>query len=126
MSKFIRHLFFLLICFYPFVVRSQVTASFVASDTAGCAPLIVHFTNTSVSATSYSWDLGNTSTSLLTDASGSYTSAGTYTVTLTAFGGGGTSSIFTKVIRVYAAPTISFSASDTAICRGTAVTFTNT
>jgi PKD repeat protein/uncharacterized protein YjdB len=126
MSKFIRYLFILLSCFCSIVVRSQVTASFTASDTAGCATLIVHFINTSVGATGYSWDLGNSTTSLLTDASASYPSAGTYTVTLTAFGSGGTSSTFTKVIRVYAAPTVGFSASDTAICPGASVTFTNT
>ncbi len=125
MPKFkIQYLFIFLLCFSAQITKAQVTAKFIASDTAGCAPLIIHFTNMSTGATSYSWNLGNSTTSSLTDVSGSYTSAGTYTVTLTAFGSG--TSTYSMVIRVYAPPTVSFSASDTAICPGTPITFTST
>ena len=92
---------------------------------AGCAPLVVHFTNTSSGAASYSWNLGNGTTSLLTDVSGSYLTPGTYTVTLTA-SNGSTSSVSTAVVTVYPAPTVSFYADDTAVCPGVAVNFTST
>ncbi|WP_170288136.1 PKD domain-containing protein [Prolixibacter denitrificans] len=40
------------------VVYPNVTASFTA-DTAGCAPFVVDFTNTSTGAFSYEWDFGD-------------------------------------------------------------------
>lgn len=68
---------------------SVVTANFVADQTTACAiPLEVHFTNTSFNAGSYTWDFGDGSP-VSNDASPvhTYTSMGTYTVTLTASGG---------------------------------------
>ena len=102
-----------------------LTANFTADNISGCAPLVVHFTNTSSGATSYSWDLGNSTTSVLTNVSGSYLTPGTYTVTLTAYNGT-SSATHTLTITVYAAPTITFTASDTSVCPGTSVNFTNT
>jgi len=102
-----------------------LTAGFTADYTSGCAPLVVHFTNTSSGATDYSWDLGNGTTTTLTDPSGSYLTAGTYTVTLTA-SSGSSSSTQTLVITVYPSPTVSFTATDTSVCPGSSVTFTST
>ena len=104
---------------------AQVTANFTADDTAGCAPMVVHFTNSSSGATSYSWDLGNGTTTALTDVSGSYLTAGVYTITLVAHNGSA-SSTKTMNIHVYALPTVRFSAGDTAICPGGSVSFTST
>ncbi|NDC40525.1 MAG: PKD domain-containing protein, partial [Chitinophagia bacterium] len=103
-----------------------VTADFTADYTTGCAPLVVHFHNTSSGAASYSWDLGNGTTSALTDVSGSYLTAGTYTVTLTATSSSGATDVKTMVITVNPAPTVSFYADDTAVCPGTCVNFTST
>jgi len=115
------------LCFGPFMATGQLSAGFTIDDTAGCAPMIVHFTNTSTGATSYSWNLGNGSPlSTFTNVSGTYTTAGIYTITLTAFDGSGGSSTYSATIHAYAVPTVSFSASDTAICPGTPVTFTST
>ncbi len=107
-----------------FEVKGQLAASFTVSDTAGCVPFIVHFTNTSTGATSYAWNLGNGTTSSLTNVSGSYLSAGTYTVTLTAYNGP-SSQTYTMVIRAYSPPTVNFFGSTTAICPGTPITFTS-
>jgi len=104
---------------------AQVTANFTADDTAGCAPMVVHFTNTSSGATGYSWDLGNGTTTALTDVSGSYLTAGVYTITLVAHNGT-LSSTKTMNIHVYALPTVRFSAGDTAICPGGSVSYTST
>ena len=60
------------------------TAGFVGSPTSGELPLAVNFTNQSSGATSYLWNFGDTQTSTATNPSHTYTSAGTYTVTLTA------------------------------------------
>jgi PKD repeat protein len=60
------------------------TAGFVGSPTSGDYPLNVNFTNQSSGATSYSWTFGDGGTSTATNPSHTYTSAGTFTVALTA------------------------------------------
>ena len=108
----------------PSLLHAQ-TAGFTADVDSGCAPLVVHFTNTSTGATSYHWDLGNGTTSALTDVSGSYLTPGTYTATLIAYNGTSTSTK-TMTITVFPSPTVSFVAPDTAVCPGTAVNFVST
>lgn len=116
----------LLFLFLGFAVAAKaVTAGFKVDNSAGCGPLVVHFTNTSTGATSYSWNLGNGTTSSLKDVSGTYLTPGTYTATLVATGGG-TSATYTMTITVYPAPLVSFHASDTSVCPGTTVSFTST
>jgi PKD repeat protein len=125
MPNFIHKLVFIVLLFIcPFAAKGQVTANFTVDHTSGCVPLVVHFNNTSTGATSYSWDLGNSTTSLLPSPSGSYVTAGTYTVTLTA-SNGAVSATHTAVITVYPLPVANFSTTDTAICPGVSVAFTN-
>ena len=100
-------------------------ASFTASATAGCAPFVVSFSNTSVGAATYYWNFGNTSTSTQLNASTSYLNPGTYTVTLVAYNGTA-SSTKTMQITVWPPPTVNFTANDTIVCPGTPVSFTNT
>lgn len=66
----------------------NVNASFTASPQSGPAPLNVVFTNGSTGATSYVWDLGNGTTSTVTNPANIYTTPGSYTVLLTAMNGG--------------------------------------
>jgi len=104
-------------------VRAQV-ANFTVDHMEGCEPLIVHFVNTSTGATNYQWDLGNGVTSAFVNPSTSYITAGTYTVTLTAYNGAS----FSKkqmVIRVYTGPVVDFLANDTTVCPKELVTFTS-
>ena len=121
----------LLICctIFSFIgANAQLVANFTATPTSGCAPLVVNFHNTTAptSGTTYDWDLNNGSGILhLTDPAGSYLTAGTYTVTLTARNGSATST-HTQIITVYPVPIVSFVASDTSICPNTAVIFTST
>src|SRR6185312_211692 len=66
------------------------TASFTASPTSGCPPLVVNFTNTTPAGwTSTVFDFGNgaptyTMTPTGANPSSTYTSPGTYTVTVVA------------------------------------------
>jgi PKD repeat protein len=60
------------------------TANFVGSPTSGYAPLTVNFTDqSSGSPTSWSWNFGDGGTSTAQNPSHTYTSAGTFTVSLT-------------------------------------------
>ncbi|HYV94240.1 MAG TPA: PKD domain-containing protein [Chitinophagales bacterium] len=62
------------------IIDPLPVASFNA-NAIGCEPITVNFQNTSVGGSSYSWDLGNGTTSTQTNPSETY-SAGTYDVTL--------------------------------------------
>ena len=87
------------------------TANFSFSPLTGSAPLSVTFTNTSVNASSYSWNFGDgTAVSTAIAPTHIYQVSGNYTITLTATNTYGSVSI-TKVITVDVAtnqpPTIS-------------------
>jgi PKD repeat protein len=60
-------------------------ANFIATPTSGEAPLAVNFTDLSTNApTAWTWDFGDNATSDQRNPIHTYTTAGTYTVTLTA------------------------------------------
>lgn len=126
MQRLIRALLMLVMyCCLSMGASGQV-ANFTIDDSAGCAPLVVHFTNTTACAScTYTWSLGNTTTSTLTDVSTSYITPGTYTVTLTAHNGA-INTVRTSQVVVFPAPTVNFTADDTSVCPGVPVTFTST
>ena len=75
-------------------ITSPPSANFFASDSVFCnIPTTVDFTNTSFYSNSYYWDFGDGNTSTSTNPSHTYTSFGTYTVSLIATGPLGTDSI---------------------------------
>ncbi len=125
MKFFIRSTALVCLFFLSVVAASGQTANFIADYTAGCAPLVVNFTNTSTGATTYLWDLGNTTTTTVVNPSTTYITPGTYTVKLTAYNGTA-SSVRTLVITVHPRPTVSFTANMTTVCPGVPVTFTST
>ena len=106
-------------------------ASFTASTVSGDAPLAVNFTNTtSGDATSYAWDFNGDGQIDETTVSPSFTfnDPGTYTVTLTATGPGG-STTATEIISVtapLAAPVADFDAAPLIGEVPLTVNFTNT
>ena len=109
---------FLLIFSYSASVNAQApVASFLADITAGCAPLSVNFTNTSTGANSYSWSLGNSSTSNVFNPSTLYLAPGSYTVTLTATNTvNGLQSSTSKIITVVNNPVADFTISAFIAC----------
>ena len=106
-------------------------ADFSATPTSGAAPLSVQFTDASTgTVTSRSWDFGDGGTSTEQNPSHTYSSAGTYTVSLTATGPLGNdtktrTSYITASSQPVAAPTADFSATPTSGAAPLTVQFTN-
>jgi PKD repeat protein len=67
----------------------SAVAGFTAASRSGPAPLSVAFSNTSTGATTYLWSFGDGKTSTQVSPTHVYTQPGTYSVSLTATGPGG-------------------------------------
>ena len=105
-------------------VNASPTASFAFAPTLGCNSLTTTFTNQSVGATAFVWNLGNSSTSTLTTpAAQAYTTAGISTVTLVATNTLGCFSQITKTLLIRPNPVPAFT--QFSICVGLPATFTN-
>jgi gliding motility-associated-like protein len=65
------------------VAQGTINAAFSANPTTGIAPLLVTFTDLSTGASTYNWTFGDgSSVSTSTNPTNTYTTNGTYTVTL--------------------------------------------
>ncbi len=111
-------------------IRSQnaPVANFASSTNTPCtAPATVNFNNLTTGGTSYSWTFGDGSTAVAINPSHPYAALGTYTVTLVATGANGCKDTAVKpAFVVIGHPTASFTVSNSSICLGNAITFTNT
>ncbi|HRD67655.1 MAG TPA: PKD domain-containing protein [Candidatus Competibacter sp.] len=107
------------------------SVNFSADKTSGPAPLAVNFTDGSTNATTWSWNFGDNTTGTAQHPVKTYSSAGTYTVTLKATGpGGSTTATKTNYITANApsvtVPTASFSAMPVSGTAPLLVTFSDT
>ena len=102
-----------------FVVVSTVPA---AGFTVSTNVFVANFTNTTANGTSYSWNFGDSGTSMATNPSHTYAADGTYTVTLTATNACGTNT-FTQDVVITSLPQAGFSASATTGCMPFTVQF---
>ncbi|MEO6832109.1 MAG: PKD domain-containing protein [Chitinophagaceae bacterium] len=103
-------------------------ANFSADNRVSCNPLVVQFTDSSTnSPTSWSWNLGNGTTSTLQNPSTTYSIPGTYTVTLIATNASGSNTkTITGYITILNSPVVDFGANDTTVsCGSKTVTFTD-
>jgi gliding motility-associated-like protein len=111
------------------IVNVKPTANFTATPINGCPTLTVNFLNTSVNATSYSWNFGNGNTSVLANPTETFTNTTTtpiiYTVNLVATTLVGCTDTFTAEVRVYEQPTASFTLNPSAGCSPFAAVFNN-
>ncbi len=92
-------------------VTNAPAASFTMSPTVGAAPLVVNFTDTSTGspATGWAWNFGDGTTASSQNASHTYNTPGTYTVTFTASNGNGASTV-TQELVVEGPPVANFTA----------------
>ncbi|MRG44240.1 PKD domain-containing protein [Chitinophaga sp. SYP-B3965] len=104
----------------------QLTANFTPSKTSDCESLITKFTDNSTGTpVSWQWNLGNGSTSTQQSPSASYTTPGTYKVTLTVKNAAGASSTVEKTVTVWEKPQPDFTAGPAKGCIPFNVTFTD-
>lgn len=115
-------------------VNAQPTVDFTVSDTGGCSPLNVQFTDKSVANTgtisSYAWDFGDGTTSTSPSPLHTYSINGDFTINLKVTNSTGCSKILTRVnnIHVTQKPKADFtSSSSSSNCTvPIKVSFTNT
>lgn len=116
------------------VVNEAPTVNFQPSVTSGCFPLRVNFSDLSTAGpnntnTSWQWDFGNGTTSTAQNPSITYTTAGTFTVTLRVTNDKGCSRVVSRnaLINVTTGVTASFTHTQPTVCQPPAtVRFTNT
>lgn len=109
-----------------FSTYAQLKADFIPSKTSDCESLITKFVDNSTgSPVSWQWNLGNGFTSTEKSPSASYTSPGTYKVTLTVKNAAGNTSTIDKTVTVWEKPKPDFTASPATGCIPLNVTFTD-
>lgn len=98
-------------------VYGNPTAAFGASDTTGCLPLTVGFTDKSTapgaSIAQWKWDFGDGNTSALQNPSHTYTASGAFNVTLQITSNYGCTGTLTKPNYINIAPAVNVSFSGT-------------
>ena len=109
------------------VKAAAPVANMTASPTSGDIPLPVQFTSTSTgTVSSYSWTFGDGAASTSQNPSHTYTTAGTYTATLSVTGPVGTSTKTATITANPAAPVANLTATPTSGKAPLAVHFTST
>jgi gliding motility-associated-like protein len=108
----------------------EPSSSFTASTQTGCPGTSICFTNTALpgSTTTYQWSFGDGQTSTAASPCNVYSTAGNYNVGLSVTANGcSTDSNATNYIKIFAAPTASFTPGATVIqLPQTAISFLNT
>jgi PKD repeat protein len=111
-------------------IMTPPVANFAADKTEGTTPLTVKFTDTSTNhPTGWKWDFGDSQTSTVQNPEHIFSGEGTYTVTLVATNGDGSSdekSMNIKVNRVPTLPVANFAADKTEGTTPLTVKFTDT
>lgn len=115
-------------------VNTPPTVTLSASPLAVCPGVPISFASSvtwnSAGSGTYYWDFGDGGNALTANPTHAYTTAGTYTVRLTATNSAGCPTTDTQVnyITIYPSPPVSFYATDTAICSpgGSTTFFCNT
>ena len=103
--------------------KPQVSFTFVDSI---CAGRVVSFTNLSINTNAQMWDFGTGDSSNVVNPTYSYAQAGTYLVSLTAYGDTtGCPATFTDSIHIMPNPVLNISPTATAGCPPLKVTFRN-
>ncbi|HET9745331.1 MAG TPA: PKD domain-containing protein, partial [Chitinophagaceae bacterium] len=107
-------------------IAPLVVAQFTTPPT-GCAPYTAQFTNTSIAGQTFSWSFGDGGTSTATNPTHTFTTPGTYTVTLIANDPStcNLADTTTSVVTVFPIPTANFTFSPDPPVENTPTSFNN-
>ena len=112
------------------LVIPQSTADFELPPNAVCQGFIKNFQNTSQNASTYEWDFGvngiNDDVSTTTNPTYTYTTPGTYEVTLIADNNNGCNDTIKKIVKVQEALVVSFTHNDSLCITGNSFNFVGT
>jgi len=98
---------------HSIVIIPPVPIADFTGPAQGCMPLEVQFTDNSLYADSYVWNFGDGSSSTMKDPLKTYYTPGTYTVSLTVVGLGGTDdTLQSQIVEVFQVPNAYFAVSD--------------
>jgi len=106
------------------IVDSTVNANFRSTLKYGCKADTVDFTNTSLMATTFRWNFGDSASAFVRDPRHIYATQGIYSITLTAIGGACRDSV-TQVDTLIHPLKAVFSSDQDIICQGSTVAFTD-
>lgn len=122
MSKTTTLLFLL---FFSVSLNAQVKADFGATGNTGCSPVRVNFTDNSLNAISWYWDLGNGNISTVQNPQAIYNTPGKYTVTLIVSDVAGKKDTLKKTdfVVAYKIPTAGLSSDKKEICAKEQISF---
>ena len=112
----------------PVAISAPPIAGFTASPISSCSPpLTVNFTNTSATTgtVTYDWNLGNGTTSALTNPSDTYNANGGYTVTLIVFQGACSDTLVKPNYIGIQNIVADFSVGNSSVCAGQSASFTD-
>ena len=112
----------------PNIIRPGVNIT--ATELYGCVAHTVNFINSTSGATSFTWDFGDATPTVVTSVfqnivQHTYNAAGTYTVHV-AMTNGCSDTAITKQVIVYPRPTASFTTNQSVYCLGDTIRVTNT
>ncbi|MFH1320189.1 MAG: PKD domain-containing protein [Bacteroidota bacterium] len=106
-------------------VSANPFGNFIATDTIGCSPLTINFTDISTGANSYLWDFGDGDTSMQQNPTHVFTNPSsidtTYTICLIAINASGCSDTLCMNVSVYRNPAVSVLPLSAVICIGDTV-----
>ncbi|MEM6263857.1 MAG: PKD domain-containing protein [Bacteroidota bacterium] len=106
-------------------VNATPQASFISVKSIICQGETLPFQNTSVGASNYTWLLNGAPVSLGVNPTISFTQTGNFNLVLVADSAGCRDTTLVTPLQVFAPPTADFTVSDTVVCTGEAVQFTN-
>lgn len=98
----------------------DVQAIFELSESESCVNTDIHFNNFSIGTTQLSWDFGDGSSSTLSNPVHSYSSPGTYSVSLRIIGQNGCKDTMTKTLLINPLPVVT-NLADTFLCFGDSI-----
>ncbi len=68
--------------YFSILNRPVITGNFSADTSKGCTPITIHFLTDSSNATTWLWNFGDSTTSIIPNPNHTYTNAGTYFITV--------------------------------------------